>query len=59
MQRVTRATGSVYFPVRAVRASVSNSSRLPGYGPGLELDRMVRSELLTGKQGYPPGLGTG
>jgi len=27
--------------------------------PGLEPDRMVQSGLLPGKQGYPPGSGTG
>jgi len=39
--------------------SVSNGSGLPGCGPGLEPDRMVQSGLLPGKQGYPPGSGTG
>jgi len=34
-------------------SSVSNSSGLPGCGPGLEPDRMVQSGLLPGKQGYP------
>jgi len=42
-----------------VEGSVSNGSGLPGCGPGLEPDRMVQSGLLPGKQGYPPGSGTG
>jgi len=40
-------------------SSVSNGSGLPGCGPGLEPDRMVRFGLLPGKQGYPAGSGTG
>jgi hypothetical protein len=40
-------------------AGVRNGSGLPGCGPGLEPDRMVQSGLLPGKQGYPPGSGTG
>jgi len=40
-------------------ASVSNGSGLPGCGPGLEPDRMLRSGFLPGKQGYHPGPGTG
>jgi hypothetical protein len=39
--------------------SVSNGSGLPGCGLGLEPDRMVQSGRLRGKQGYPPGSGTG
>jgi hypothetical protein len=39
--------------------SGSNSSGLPGCGPGLEPDQIVQSGLLPGKQGYPPRLGTG
>jgi len=39
--------------------SVSNGSGLPGCSPGLEPDRMVQSGSLPGKEGYPPGLGTG
>jgi hypothetical protein len=40
-------------------SSISNGSGLPGCGPGLQPDQMVQSGLLSGKQGYPPGMGTG
>jgi len=42
-----------------VLSGVSNGSGLPGCGPGLEPDRTVQSGLSPGKQGYPPGSGTG
>jgi len=48
-----------YLPINAAISSVSNGSGLPGCSPGLEPDRMVQSGLLPGKQGYPPGSGTG
>jgi hypothetical protein len=40
-------------------SSISNGSRLPGCGPGLEPNQMVQSGLLPGKQGYSLGSGTG
>jgi len=39
--------------------SVSNGSRLPRFGPGLEPDRSPGSGLLPGPQLKPPGLGPG
>jgi len=48
----------ILYNPRAV-VSVSNGSGLPGFGPGLEPDRMPQFGLLPGKQGYPPGSGTG
>jgi len=47
------------FTQSSADPSVSNGSGSPGCGPGLEPDRMVQSGLLPGKQGYPPGSGTG
>jgi len=44
---------------RSPMPSVSNGSGLPGCGPGFEPDQIVQSGLLPGKQGYPPGSGTG
>ena len=45
--------------IEGIVTSVSNGSGLPGCGLGLEQDRMLQSGLLPGKQGYPPGSGTG
>jgi hypothetical protein len=45
------------LPEVSPNASVSNSCSLPGYGPGLEPDRMVQSRLLPGKHGYRMSLG--
>jgi hypothetical protein len=48
-----------YLSFDRIITSVTNGSRLPGCGLGLEPDWMVQFGLLPGKQGYPPGLGTG
>jgi len=49
----------LYSSSQSSAGSVSNSSGLPGCGPGLEPDRTVQSWLLPGIQGYPPGSGMG
>jgi len=60
LKEVPKETQScIRFLAKSVGASVSNGSGLPGCGPGLEPDWMVQSGLLPGKQGYPPGSGTG
>ena len=53
------ASLSIWYMLCSHWGCVSIGSGLPGCGPGLEPDRMVQSGLLPGKQGYPPGSGTG
>jgi hypothetical protein len=42
----------------SVEISVTNRSGLHRCGPGLKPDRMLKSGLLPGKQGYSQGGGT-